>query len=317
MAKSWLDRLPKFVRVPAGVIWRSVLQFISHDVLTLAAAMAFYTGLALAPLLILLLWAAGFLGADMQQNIVDEVVSLIGPQGGAAVESLIEEASKDTAERRTAGIIGLAVLLFSATSVFAQLQASLNAIWGVKTKSAGALWLWVRKRLLSFGMLLTLGFLLLVSLFLSAVVSSLASRVGEGEIETVFNFLLPFLVYVGIFGAIFLWLPDVELSIADVWLGAALTAALFTLGKWAIGLYLGMSAVGSAYGAAGTLVVFLTWTYYSCVILFVGAVLTYQIAALRHNGVLLAEEHAEAADPAAEEEQKESVRATVLTPPDP
>lgn len=309
MSRSRIDGL-------ARVLARSAAQIVSHDVLTLAAAMAFYTGLALAPLLILLLWASGLLGPDLRDSLVREVVALVGPQGGAAIGSLIEEAASERAQRRTAGAIGLVVLLFSATGVFAQLQASLNTIWGVEAKAAGALWQWLRKRLLSFGMLLTLGFLLLVSLFASAAVSALAQRLGSSGIEAGFNLVAPFLVYVAVFGAIFLWLPDVELRVGDVALGAVLTAALFTLGKWAIGLYLGMSSIGSAYGAAGTLVVFLSWTYYSCAILFVGAVLTYQVAAARHHGVLRAQEHAEAADLAGKERAMEEVSARVVAAPD-
>ena len=315
MTRSRTERLPRWLRDPARVLARSAAQFVAHDVLTLAAAMAFYTGLALAPLLILLLWAAAFLGSDLQQSLVDEVVSLIGPQGGAAIASLIREAAEETDRRRTAGAIGLTVLFFSSTGVFAQLQSSLNTIWGVESKASGALWHWLRKRLLSFGMLLTLGFLLLVSLFLSATVSWMAQRAGSGTMEAIFNLVTPFLLYVSIFGAIFLWLPDVELTIRDVAQGAVLTAALFTFGKWAIGLYLGMSTIGSAYGAAGTLVVFLVWTYYSCAILFMGAVLTHQVAAARHDGVLVAEEHAAPADIHEQERKKESVSATVVDAP--
>lgn len=305
----------RIIAVPIRILTRSVLQIVAYDVLTLAAAMAFYTGLALAPLLILMLWAASFLGATLQENLVDEVVALIGPHGGAVVRNLIDEASKDSEGHRTAGVIGSAVLLFSATGVFAQLQSSLNLIFGVHADASRALWQWLRKRLLSFGMLLTLGFLLLVSLVLSAAVSMIARQLGNGWIETAFNLLAPFLVYVAVFGAIFMMLPDVQLSKRDVLGGAALTAGMFTLGKWAIGLYLGMSTVGSAYGTAGSLVVFLSWTYYSCVIVFVGAVLTHQIAAERHGGVLRAEEHAESNDEVAKAREKESVAAKVVPPP--
>jgi len=312
--KPLLQRLPTVVRGPLRVVSRTAVQLVAHDVLTLAAAMAFYTGLALAPLLILMLWVSGLLRPELQQDLVDELVFLIGREGGAAVRSLIDEATNDRVSRSTAGVIGVVVLLFSATGVFAQLQASLNLIWGVQAKASQALWLWVRKRLLSFGMLLTLGFLLLVSLFVSAGVSFVAHQFGDGGLETVFNLVAPFLVYLAIFGAIFLWLPDVRLSIRDVWLGAVLTAALFTLGKWAIGLYLGVSTLGSAYGAAGSLVVFLSWTYYSCVIVFVGAALTHQIAAARHGGVLVAEEHAEPLDESAKQKAKEEVAATVVPP---
>ena len=178
-----------------------------------------------------------------------------------------------------ATVIGLVTLVFGATGVFVQLQVSLNAIWGVQQKPGRAIVLFIRDRVLSFSLILVVGFLLLVSLILTAAIAFVGTWFGgmvpgiEALIQLL-NSLLSFAVTVLLFAMIFKFLPDAKIAWRDVWVGAVVTAALFTLGKFALGLYLGKSGVSSSYGASGSLIVLLLWVYYSSLILFFGAELT-------------------------------------------
>lgn len=248
-------------------------NFGKHDLLTLAAALAFYTALSLAPLLLITLSFLALLGSDSQVQMLNQINAVIGAQAAEAVKIVVESADKRPDLTRIGGIIGSIVLIFSASAVFAQIQSSINLIWETQNEQKPGMWGWVRRRLISMGMVLTMGFLAIVSLILSATLSFVLGQNGAIW-GVVVNFLGTFAVFSFLFGAIYKILPDTHLKWKNALFGGVITAFLFTLGKEAIGFYLGQSAVGSSYGAMGSLLVFLVWVYYSAAILFIGAEVT-------------------------------------------
>lgn len=256
----------------------TLLAWWSGQSLRTGAALAYYTIFSLAPLFVLVIAVAG-LAYDQEaarRHLVAQLGGLMGSDGAAAVDALIERASRREDRSAFATAIAFATILFGASGAFAQLQAALGEIWGARSAApAGALG-WLRRRLLSFGMVLLIGFLLLVSLVLAAGVAALdelasARWNGFQPALAVLNLALSLGLATLLFAAIYKVLPDVDLRWRHVWLGAAVTALLFEAGKWAIGVYLGNAAVGSMYGAAGSLVVVMVWVYYSSQILFLGA----------------------------------------------
>ena len=256
----------------------------------LGAALAYYTVFALAPLLIVVLFIIGLFwsgqGGAAQAEILGQIEGLLGPEGAELVESLMEN-TRPGGGNLFAVVAGVVALFLGATGVFGQLQGALNTIWEVKPKPGRGIKGFIMTRLLSFGIVLTIGFLLLVALVVSAGLSALDAFFADVTPLAHFFFrLLEMLVSFGIitllFAMIFRYLPDVEIDWRDVWIGAAITAGLFVLGKFAIGLYLGNSSTASAYGAAGSLVVLLLWVYYSAQILFFGAEFT-QVYARRYG----------------------------------
>lgn len=257
----------------------AIRGFIRHNVLTEAAALAFYSALSLAPILLLIIWVAGSLGFDARQDILSEIDQLLGAQAADAVALVIENADGRPDVRRLAGWISLGTLLFSATGVFAQLQQAMNKIWAVEAAPGSSILMWLRKRLLSLGLVVSLGFVLLVSMVVSAGLSA-ASRWLEAELPAVamlwpiFDVALPFAIYLAGFMIITRVLPDRQLRWRDVFLSSLFIAALFTAGKFAIGLYLSGYASDSAYGAAGSLLTVLLWTYYSAIIVLFGTELS-------------------------------------------
>ncbi len=265
-------------------------DFVSDDAMTLGGALAFYTALSLAPLLVILLSLASFLGESTQDRLVQQIEMMVGPQAGEGIQVIIDNAETRPDLGSFAGIAGLLTLLFSATGVFAQLQAALNRIWDVRARPSQGIWAWLRKRFLSLGMLLALGFLLLVSLAVSAGLGIILPQTGV--IWQVVTFLVSMVVFVAMFALMFKYLPDVKITWNSVWAGAVLTAVLFAVGKFAIGLYLGHSSVASSYGAAGSLLLLLLWVYYSALIVFFGAELT-QVYAHRFDRAIQPDEHAE------------------------
>ena len=246
----------------------------------LAAALAYYTAFSIAPLFIIAIAiAAVVFGQEAAQGgIFQQLKDLIGPEGAAAVETMIENSRKPT-EGTIATIISVVILLFGASGVFGQLQDSLNTIWEVAPKPGRGIMGFIKDRFLSFTMVLGIGFLLLVSLVLSAVLAGLSNFLGEvipglTLLWNTLNFFISFGVITVLFALIFRVLPDAKIAWGDVWFGAGITALLFTIGKSLIGLYLGNSSVGSTYGAAGSFVVLLLWVNYSAQILFFGAEFT-------------------------------------------
>lgn len=272
------------------IIKRAAGDFVGDGALTQAAAVAFYTALSFAPMLVITLTVSSYLADGSQAKIVDQLRGLIGPSAAGAVDVVIDNAKEEPTLGSIAGIISLCMLLLSATAVFAQLQSALNTIWEVQAKSGRSVWNWLRKRVLTLGLLLVVLFLLLVSLVVNAALSMVLS--GEGWIWQPVNLIVSFLVFTLLFAAMFQMLPDVSIAWKDVWFGAVTTTALFIIGKWVIGLYLGNSGLGSAYGAAGSVIVFLIWVYYSSIILFFGAELTQSYAIETGSG-FEPEEHAQ------------------------
>jgi len=245
----------------------------------LGAALAFYSMLSIGPLLLIVIAMAGLaFGRDAVSGyIFDEIRGLIGDQGASAIQSMLASTSNPKASY-IASLIGVVTLVISATSFFAQLQDALNTIWNVEERENGH-WTWfIQKRLLSFAMIVGVGFLLLIALVISAALSAI-SAFFEDYIPITFllhivNLVISFSVITVLFAMIFKVLPDVHIKWRDVWIGAAITAILFTFGKFLIGIYLGQSAFSSAYGAAGSLIVVLIWIYYSTQIFFLGAEFT-------------------------------------------
>jgi membrane protein len=247
---------------------------------SMGAAVAYYTIFAIAPLFIFVLAVAGFLFGHeaAQRELFSQVSSLVGHSGGEAIQATVA-----AADRPRAGVFATAIALIAlfvgAGSVFVQLQSSLNAIWKVRPRPGQGLHNFIKSRLLSFAMLLGIGFLLLVSLVISAALAAAGKFMSTViPAQEVAWHLVDFIVSLGLvtllFAMIFKILPDVTLTWRDVWIGAFITALLFGLGKFLLGFYLGRSMLASAYGAAGSLVVLLIWVYYSVQILLFGAAVT-------------------------------------------
>jgi membrane protein len=250
----------------------------------LAAALAYYTVFSLAPLLVIVIAVAGLVyGSDeARSQLVGQLEQHIGPRASDLIETMIQQTS-DTGSGVIATVIGVATLLIGATTIFVQLQGALNEIWGVAGDRSRGLTSLLMTRLRGLGMVLVLGLLLLVSFLLQAVLnvvmSNFAGVLPGGEwLWYLLNQLLTLALVATVFAGLFKVLPDVDLHWGDVWTGAVLTAVLFKIGEVLIGLYLGMSGVRSAYGAAGSLVVLLLWIYFSSQILLFGATFTRMTA---------------------------------------
>jgi membrane protein len=266
------------------VLRRTISAWSGHEAPRLGAALAFYSLLSLAPLVILVVSIVGlvFGHTAAQEQIAAQVEGMIGKEGGDTVREMIQHGSRPS-EGVTASLIGLATLIFGASGVFGELQAALNRMWDVPEDRDKSMWTKVRERLFSFGMVLSVGFLLLVSLLISAGLASLGKFMG-GFLPLP-EFVLH-LIDLGIsvaaisilFALIFKYVPEAPIAWRDVWPGAIVTAAFFTGGKFLIGLYLGKAAVGSAYGTAGSLVVVVVWIYYSAMIFLFGAEFTHVLA---------------------------------------
>lgn len=247
----------------------------------LGAALAYYTIFSLAPLLLIALALAGFfLGDEAAYGVLtDQLGRFVGPEGAKAIETMIQNAGENRGTGILATVISSLLLLFGASRVFVQLKDSLNTIWDVPPrKIEGGFKGFIKTRFLSIGFVLGVGFLLLVSLVISTILSAVGNYVDGfvalGPLLQVLNLLLSLAVITALFAMIFKFLPDIDLPWKDVWLGAAVTAVLFVIGKFALSLYLGRSSMSSTYGAAGSFVVLLVWIYYSAQILFYGAELT-------------------------------------------
>nr|WP_116604604.1 YihY/virulence factor BrkB family protein [uncultured Albidiferax sp.] len=250
--------------------------------LSMGAALAYYTTFSLAPLLLIAISVAGLVfGEDAARGeIVAQLRALMGEQGASAVQGLLVSVHKPT-EGTLATLLGVLLLFIGATSVLGELQNALNRIWRTPPRSQNGGWMsLVRARLLSFGMILAMGFLLIVSLLVSAVLATtgrwLEPIFGEWVVvAATINAVGGFLLVATMFALIYKVMPQARVEWKDVWIGAIFTALLFTLGKSLIGLYVGRSGVASAFGAAGSLVVILVWVYYSAQIFLVGAEFTW------------------------------------------
>jgi membrane protein len=248
----------------------------------LAAALSYYTLLSLAPLVLMTVAVAGlvFEHAVVEGKLIAEVRGLVGDSGAEVVHTVLRNAH-DAETGIVSVAVGMVVLLVGATTVFVQLQSSLNRIWQVDVSAReGAIRGFVKERLLSLAMVLGIGFLLLVSLLVNAGLSAVgdSARGAVGDAPAVLyavDTMISLVVVTLLFGLMFKVLPEAQVAWRDVWVGAIVTSVLFTLGKHLIGLYLGRASVGSAYGAAGSLVVLTVWVYYASMIVFLGAKLTH------------------------------------------
>lgn len=272
----------RFQRSWAG---RLVQRFLDHDILALAAALSFYTTLSLAPLVVLVLWVTTALYPDAQEEFFRQVGLLVGPEVEGTTRLIVANAEQQPGIGSFAAVVGTGALLFSASVVFAQLQTALNRVFHSSAEQLGGLWAWLRKRLLSLGIVLGIGFLLVVSMAAQAALSLLTRWLPDLLPVVVGGF--SFLLYSAVFAAMYRLLPDCPVSRRRALLGGAITAGMFMLGRWVIGLYLGQASLGSAYGPAGGLMVMLVWLYYCAVIFLVGALIT-----------ALLEEHAQESSPA-------------------
>ncbi len=265
--KSWLK-----IFLQAGKTWNADNAF-KHS-----AAVSFYTLFSLAPITIIAVTIGGmFLGRDAASaQLKSQMTQLVGP---ASAEMMLTAAEAGRMDDKSiwATALGIGLLVFGATTVFAQLQDSLNQIWGVRAKPSKSGWVvLLLHRLVSFAMVLTIAFLLLVSLILTTMLTSVLGRVhldAPGLLKAA-DIGASLVVITLLFALLFKVMPDVNLRWRDVWLGAAVTSVLFTLGRYLIALYLGKSTVASVYGTAGSLVALLIWVYYSCAILFYGVEFT-------------------------------------------
>jgi len=280
-----------------GLFQETFREWSQDNASRLAAALAYYTIFSIAPLLIIVIAIAGAVfGQDAARGAIEqELRGLVGPAAAQVIQTAIQNASKPR-QGTIASIISIVILLFGATGVFTELQNAINTIWDVQPKPGRAVKNIIRQRFLSFAMVLGIGFLLLVSLVISAVLAALVNYFknivpGVDFLWHVVNFILGFGVTTVLFGLIFKVLPDVKITWSDVLTGAALTALLFSIGRFLLGEYLGNSSLGSTYGAAGSIVVLLVWVYYTAQILFFGAEFT-QVYAKKYGSRIVPDENA-------------------------
>ena len=277
-----------------GMLQQSVREFLDDDCMTRAAALSYYTVFSLPPLLILILLLAGSIADpnDVRGGLEQQIDGLMGPAGGEQVRTMLSNA-----QRPGGGLLptvaGITALLFGATGAFVQLQAALNRAWEVEPDPRqGGLKNFLFKRLMSFGMILSIAFLLLVSLAVSAALSAFGNRLEQmlpGPVSTPlmqgFDTALSLVVISALFAAMYRVVPDATVDWYDASIGGVVTAVLFVIGKLLIGLYIGQSNPGEAYGAAGSLALLLLWIYYSAVIFLFGAELTQAWAEGRGYGI--------------------------------
>jgi membrane protein len=265
-----------------GRIFRRALAgWWKDDVPRLGASLAYYTLFALAPILVVAISIGGLVfGAEaVRGEVVGQIQGLIGREGAEAVQAMLEGASRPAASI-AATVAGIITFFIGATSAFLELQTALNAIWHVEPKTGGSYWrILVMQRVISFGLVVALGFLLVTSLLVSAALAAIHRYMGNAfpgivVLWEALNVVVSLAVITLLFAMIYKVLPDVKLAWRDVWVGGLVTAGLFTIGKLIIGLYLGTTSVASTYGAASSVIVILVWVYYSAQVILLGAEFT-------------------------------------------
>jgi membrane protein len=254
---------------------RAIWNLFADDGFTLAAALAFYAILSLAPLLVLAVTVLGFLGESTQQRITTHAESLIGPEAASGVEALLKSARAQRVGASISAAIGLVFLLLSSTGAFAQLQYSLNRIFNVRTRRSMVKG-WLYKRAMSLLMVFAIGIVIVGSLVVNSIIASVFR--ASGATAELISLLTSFAVFTLIFIIMFRVLPDVKITWTDTWVGGVISGILFIAGEYGISRYLAYSSTSSVYGAAGSLVILLLWIYYSSLILFLGAELTQAYA---------------------------------------
>jgi membrane protein len=272
----------KFLPLAVDLFKQTGREWIADDAPQLGAALAYYTVFSLAPMVLLLLAVIGLLFRDdpagAWSRVTEQMSYFLDKSAVHMVQQIARQVSTP-AKSAIGGIIGIALALFGATGVFGQLQNALNTIWGVKAKPGAGVWGFIRSRFLSFALLAGIGFLLLVSLVIEASIKGFShylQSVWPGALTVIIPIylLFDFVIITAVFAMIFKILPNATIRWRDVWIGAVMTALLFLIGKWALGIYLGSGTAASAYGAASSLITMLLWIYYSSQILLFGAEFT-------------------------------------------
>jgi membrane protein len=270
-----------FLRTAKDILVQAALAWIEHDASTMGAALAFYTVFSVAPILIIAIGVVGLVDGDdtVRADLLPQMQNLLGDAGATAVQTLLSSA-RYLGKSRAATAIGVVTLLIGASTVFVELQTSLDRIWGIpECNRKRGLWRLFRSRFLSLGLVFGVGFLLMVSLLVSTALAAvgvrLASYLGELQASIIaIDLSLSLIISTALFALVYKYIPQERLNWRDVWVGGLVTAILFNIGKFAIGYYLGKSAFASVYGAAGSLLVLLLWVYYSAQIFLFGAEIT-------------------------------------------
>ena len=278
-AKQKLQHLTE--RFQASLPGALVQRFVEAGLMTQAASLAFYALLSLAPLLVLLLWITASLYPPAQQSLIDQIGDLAGPGASTVASTVIRNATEQPDMGSLAGAWSTVLLFVGATVVFAQLQGALNLIFRSEAQRFTGLLAWLRKRVFSLGVVLAIGFLLIISMVATTALQIAFARMPS--LLPVVGYAVTFLIYVLTFAFLYHYLPDRRVAWPQAFLGGAITAGLFAAGRWAIGLYLAQAAPGSAYGSMGALVLLLVWIYYGGVVFFVGALLTAVIDERANN----------------------------------
>jgi membrane protein len=298
-ARTAYNKLTSIASLLKPALW----QWYNHNAFEMAAALAYYTLVSLAPLIIILIAIVGpFFGTAATENyIVGAIAEIAGEESARAVQSIVHNANQQ-GNGMLASVVGIVLLLLGAGAVVGQLQQSLNVIFGVTPKPDIDWWAFLRARFFSYAMLLAIGFLLMVSLIITTVLSAITKYFGYllpslAAIWPAVDLISSFALVTLLFALIYKILPDVHIAWRDALVGAALTSLLFSVGKFLIGLYLGRSSVAAAYGAAGSVVTILLWVYYSALIVFYGAEIT-QLYATQVGAGIAANELADKAEPA-------------------
>jgi len=275
-----------------AVIWTvlktAVENWSAHKDARLGAALAYYSVFSLGPVIVIAIAVAGlFYGRDAASGeVANSVKGMLGDSGASAVQAMLADAGRPR-QGLIATVTGIALLLFAALGVVVQLKDALNTVWEVEPESPDGVWQFIRSYVVSFAGVLSLGFLLLVSLVISAALAAVgkyANTIGQEWILHSINAGVSLAVVSAMFAMMFKWLPDIDVDWSDVWLGAVLTAALFELGKFGIAFYIGKQGLESTYGAAASIIVVLVWVYYSSQILLIGAEITHAFAITRGSG---------------------------------
>jgi membrane protein len=283
-------------------IWRYLKQvfseFAEDNILKFSASLAYYTIFSLAPMLMVIISLSGLLFGQeaMQGHIYSQIKNMVGADAALQIQDIIKNIHV-SGKSFFASVVSVIILLVGATSIFGEIQDSLNKIWGLKIKTKKTWWKLILNRILSFSLIVSIGFIMMVSLLLNALISAFGNYIGKylNNFSVVFieatNNILTLFATTFLFALMFKILPDAKIKWRDVIFGGLITSFFFTLGKWGIGYYLGQSNLATVYGAAGSVIIILVWVYYSAVILYLGAEFT-KVYAKMHGGKIYPNEYA-------------------------
>lgn len=262
------------------------------QILDMSASLAFYTALSISPLIVLMITFVSFMGDNFKANLTQEIQDLVGGQAAEAIKIIIENADKSQGARGLSSLFGFLTLLVSAGGIFQELRLSLNKIFEAKRPDEGPTQghillttslSFLKQKIFNMGMVLTFVFILIISLVISSVISLFLTG-AQLLVGQLINFVVSTLIFASLFGAIFYFLPQKRIHVRLAAISGFITAILFSIGKTAIGIYLGQSAMASAYGAAGSMILLLMWVYYSSIIIFISAEISHQIETVWTHG---------------------------------